>query len=145
MRYDYECANGHLQEHSCMMSDRPAHLPCKCGCLAFQVIRTVPHVHVRFSEYQFNPAKAVGNNGKRFGRSRQQQHEKYRHDFDLQKRMVRERSHRPNKKNDIQYLGGMPGEMADTIAEQEGDKNVVLQDPVTWLKKTGLYVGEGQS
>jgi hypothetical protein len=126
------------------MAERPATVSCSCGQEAVQVIRSVPECFVRFRPYEFNPAKVVGNNGERFGRTREQQHEKYRRDFDLQKRLVRERSHRPSKKNDIQYLGGMPGEMADSLAEQEGDKNVVLRDPETFLKKTGLYVGEGQ-
>ena len=131
---------------TCAMADRPATLPCgSCGGVAVQVIRSVPEAFVKFRDYQFDPKKVVASNGKRFGRTAQQQHEGYRKNLDLQKRMVRERSHRPSKKNDIQYLGSMPGEMADSITEQEGDKNVVLQDPVTWLKKTGLYVGEGET
>jgi len=146
MRYDYECENGHGQEITCLMADRPASVPCKCGSVAVQVIRSVPQAFVRFREYQFDRSKCVAGNGRRFGRTDEQQHEKYRRDFDLQRQLVRERSHRPSKKHDFQYLGGMPGEMADSIVEQEGgDKNVVLQDPVTWLKKTGMYVGEGES
>lgn len=144
MRYDYECPNGHGQEITCPMAERPASVKCTCGAVATQVFRSVPELFVKYREYQFDPSKAVASNGKKFGRTKRQQHEKYRRDFDLQRQMVRERSHRPSKKNDIQYLGGMPGEMHDTITEMEGDKNVVLQDPVTWLKKTGMYVGEGE-
>lgn len=144
MRYDYECPQGHGQEVTCPMADRPASVPCPCGAEAVQVIRSVPHAYVRFTEYEFDQSKAVAGNGRRFGRSDKQQHEGYRRSLDLQRKMVRERSHRPSKKNDIQYLGSMPGEMHDTITEMEGDKNVVLRDPVTFLKKTGLYVGEGQ-
>jgi len=144
MRYDYACPHGHAQEVTCALADRRATLPCgSCGGVAVQVITTVPQAFVKFRDYTFDPTKVVGNNGARFGRTAKQQHEKYRKDFDMNKQLVRARSHRPGKKNDFQYLGGMPGEMADSIAEQEGDKLAVLRDPSTFLKKTGLYVGEG--
>lgn len=127
------------------MADRPATVPCRCGLVATQVFRTVPESFMRFREYQFDRSKNVAGNGRRFGRSDERQHEGYRQDFDAQRKLVRQRSHSAGKKGMAQYLGGMPGEMADSIVENEGgDKNIVLQDPVTWLKKTGMYVGEGE-
>ena len=36
----------------------------------------------------------------------------------------------------------MPGEMADSIGEHEGDKEAVIKDPIPFLKKTGLYSGD---
>ncbi len=128
------------------MSARPSSVPCSCGAEAPQVI--VPsYAYVKDRPYEFDPKWVVGNNGKLAGRSAEQQHEGYRRHFDAIKtnikRMNRSGSKRSKDAGGFQYLGGMPGEMADSIGQQEGDKEAVAKDPVGFLKKTGLYVGEG--
>jgi len=124
------------------MADRPATLPCPCGGEAVQIIVSVPEVLVRFRPYEFNKAKNVRSNGRMFGRTDEQQHEHYRRSFDMQKKLVSEqrRSAKLLKEDGFEYLGGMPGEMCDSINEAEG-KEAVQSDPVTFLKKTGLYMG----
>lgn len=125
------------------MADRPSSLPCQCGGVGSQVILSVPQSFVRFRPYEFNKAKNVRSNGALFGRTDEQQHEAYRRSFDTQRKQVAEmrRSLSKNSEGGFEYLGGMPGEMADSIAETEGGKEVVDKDPVTFLKKTGLYMG----
>ena len=108
-----------------------------------QIIVTVPESYVRFRPYEFNKAKNVRSNGHMFGRTDEQQHETYRRAFDEQRKQVaaQRRSGSLFKEAGCEYLGGMPGEMADSIAENEGQKEVVEKDPVNFLKKTGLYMG----
>lgn len=129
------------------MSARTSEVPCECGARATQIIVGVPESFVRFRPYEFRKDRVVGNNGKLAGRDAQQQHEGYRRHFDgiktNIKRINRGMSRRRFDAGGFQYLGGMPGEMADSIGQQEGDKEVVAKDPVTFLKKTGMYVGEG--
>lgn len=143
MRYDFECAScGNAWEHTCSMSERPASLPCPCGGEAVQIITVVPEALIRFRPYEFNKAKNVRSFGATKGRTDEQQHEHYRRSFDMQRKMVSEqrRSGKLHKEDGFQYLGGMPGEMADSINEAEG-KETVQSDPITFLKKTGLYMG----
>lgn len=147
--YEYECEGcGEQQEKWFSMSARPSYVPCSCGLQAKQVILSVPDSFVRFREYQFDPKKKVGNNGKKYGRTVEQQHAAYQKKFAQIHKNVREANRSLSKNrlssNGIQYLGGMPGEMADSIGQQEGDKEAVAKDPGHFLKKTGLYVGEGQ-
>ncbi len=147
-RYDFECQGcGRRQERIFTMSSRPPAVPCACGLEAIQVILSVPESWVKNRPYEFRKDKIVGNNGKLAGRTAQQQHEGYRRHFDgiatKVKRLNRSGGRRSKDAGGFQYLGGMPGEMADSIGQQEGDKEAVAKDPVGFLKKTGLYVGEG--
>lgn len=143
--YDYECTSCHLRrEVHCRITERKDSLSCpECGGVAEQIFLRVPEVLVRFKEYEFNKAKNVRSNGRVYGRSDWQQHEDYRKAFDTQRRQVRaeRRSFHSEKEGGIEYLGGMPGEMADSIGEAEGDPEVVSKDPITFLKKTGLHMG----
>ena len=118
-------------------------MPCECGGTATQVFLAVPDVVVKFREYTFNKATNVRSNGHTYGRSDREQHEHYRRSFDEQRKQVaaQRRSAKLFKEDGCEYLGGMPGEMADSIAEAEGDPDVVAKDPVTWLKKTGMHMG----
>lgn len=143
MRYDYECGScGLVWEHSCPMSQRPDTLACKCGGTARQVILSVPHCHVKFGEYRYNKAKNVPSMGARFGRSPEQQHETYRRIFDAQRKQVAAERRSLSKKDGVQYLGGMPAEMAMSIGEHENDPEAVMKDPVPFLKMNGLYMGD---
>lgn len=143
-RYDYECrCCGHREEHFFSMADMPSTVACEaCGQESPRSI-SVPESFVRNREYVFNPAKCVRSNGRLVGRSDQQQHELYRKWFDGMRTRQRDlkRSHSKNK-HEIQWIGGMPGEMADSIGEHEGDKEAVYKDPIPFLKKTGLYAGD---
>jgi hypothetical protein len=143
-RYDFECvACGSQWEHTCSMSARPESLPCLCGGEGRQVILSVPESFVRFRPYEFNKAKNVRSNGRLFGKTDEQHHEGYRRAFDEQKKQVasQRRAGSLFKEGGCEYLGGMPGEMADSIDENEGGKETVAKDPVTWLKKTGMFMG----
>lgn len=146
MRYDYECTScQHRQEVHCRISERQSELPCpECGGIAEQIFLRVPEVLVRYREYQFDKRKNVMSNGRLYGRSDKQQHEHYRRAYDEQRKQVAaaKRSFGKDKMGGIEYLGGMPGEMADSIGEHEGDPEVVAKDPKTFLKKTGLYMGD---
>jgi hypothetical protein len=106
-----------------------------------QVFLRVPESFVRFRPYEFDRAKNVRSNGRMFGRTDAQQHEAYRNAFDTQRKLVEQERRSCSRSDGVEYLGGMPGEMADSIAEHEGDKELVAKDPVTLLKKTGLYMG----
>jgi hypothetical protein len=124
------------------MSERKSVLPCPCGGEAQQIITAVPEVLVRFRPYEFNKAKNVRSNGYHFGRTDEQQHEQYRRVVETQRKLVERRNRDLGKKDGFEFLGVMPGEMADSIDENEGTKETVVRDPVTWLKKTGLYMGK---
>lgn len=147
-RYDYECGScGAQTEHICSMSARPASLPCECGGEAKQVILSVPESFVKYRPYEFRKDKVVAHNGKKYGRTVDQQHKHYEEHFGQIRKNIA-RSNRSRSKNaydagGFRYLGGMPGEMADSIAAQEGTKQAVSIDPDYWFRKTGMYVGEG--
>lgn len=130
------------------MAEMPSTLSCQCGAEMHRVILEVPEAFMRFRPYEFRRDKVVGNNGKKFGRDVDQQHAGYeRHFAQIKKnigRMNRGFSKNRHDAGGFRYLGGMPGEMADSIAAQEGDKEAVSKDPETWLKKTGMWVGEGE-
>ena len=143
MRYDYECQHcGRRQEISCSMSARTETVPCQCGLEAISIITAVPECFVRFREYQFDKAKNVGSSGRIYGRSDAEQHEHYKQAFDRQRSQAKaERRGFSKAKGQCEWIGGMPGEMVDSIGEHEGDPEAVIKDPVTFLKKTGLYAG----
>ena len=141
-RYDYECGScGHREEHYFSMADKPTTLDCRCGGYATSLITGGSESFVRNRPYEFNKAKCVRSNGHMFGRTDEQQHALYRKQFeDIDKR---QKSLALSKnKHEMQWIGGMPGEMADSIGEHEGDKEAVIKDPIPFLKKTGLYSGE---
>jgi putative FmdB family regulatory protein len=147
--YEYLCdACGRHQEQWHTMPARPAKVPCPCGAEAPQAILTVPEAFMRHRDYAFDRTKIVGNNGARFGRNVEQQHAGYRKHMDAMHKRIRglNRSMSKNRHDlgGIRYVGSMPGEMVDSIGYQEGDKEAVVKDPETFLKKTGLYVGEGE-
>lgn len=126
------------------MSAMPAEVPCECGASAVRVISlNINPTFVKFAEYKFDKAKNVMSNGRTFGVSDQEHHEKYRRRFAAMRKMADSVKRSPSKrKTGVQWLGGMPGEMADSIGCHEGDPEAVSKDPVTYLKKTGLYAGD---
>lgn len=140
-RYDYECGTcGRREERVFSMADMPGSIPCPCGVDAPRVIDTLPESFVANREYVFDKRKNVRNFGYKYGRTDQQQHEHYRQYFDEIKK--RKRETRSSKKGlEMEWVGGMPGEMVDSIGQHEGDPEAVLKDPVKFLKKTGLYDG----
>lgn len=150
MRYDYLCEScGVLQEVTCSMSDRKDAVPCACGGTASQYFGNVPYAFMRFRPYEFNPAKVVGNNGAAFGRTADQQHARYKHYFESVKKQCKQRNRSLSKnrfdEQGVRWMGGMPGEMVDSIGQQEGDPEVVSKDPEHFLKATGLHYEEGKS
>ena len=144
-RYEYECSPCHLRkEVMCSWESRPASLVCpQCGGEASAIVSLCAPPLVRNQPYKFDPKKTVASNGARFGRTPEEQHRHYKLAFDTQRKLVNERRRTPKATDDgWQYLGGMPGEMADSITEQEGDKEILYRDPVTFLKKNDLYMGD---
>lgn len=109
-----------------------------------QVIKSVPYCYTRFAEYQFRRDSIVGNNGVLAGRSAYQQHEGYRKQVEAIKTARNRRSRSLGKNGSsvdgIRVAGVMPGEMADSIGQQEGDKEAVYKDPDYWFKATGLDI-----
>lgn len=143
-RYDFECgACGNRAEHIFTMSSRPESVACPCGGVAANVITGTPNVFMRFSEYQFRRECVVGNNGKLVGRSAEQQHAGYEKQIGEYRTMHNRRKRGFGKggaaTNGFEVVGVMPGEMVDSIGQQEGDKEAVLKDPETFLRKTGLH------
>lgn len=140
-RYDYECgACGRREELVFTMSSMPQSVLCDCGEQAVRVIDTVPNGWVTDRPYVFDKARNVMSNGRLVGRSDQKQHELYRDYFDGM-RKEQDRVNRSCGKKGARWIGGMPGEMVDSISEHEG-KEAVYKDPKKFLKKTGLYAGD---
>lgn len=122
------------------MSARTETVSCECGEEARQVILSCPDTYMKDRPFEFDRSKNVRSNGRLFGKSDQKQHEHYRNYFaDMNK--LQDRRNRSASKQNCQWIGGMPGEMVDSISEHEG-KEAVYKDPVTFLKKTGLYAGD---
>ena len=123
------------------MASKPATLDCRCGGMARSLITGGATSFVKDRPYVFDKAKCVRSNGYMFGRTDEQQHQLYKDHFDgIAKRQDELRSSK--NKHELEWIGGMPGEMADSIGCHEGDKEAVIKDPVTFLKKTGLYHGD---
>jgi len=140
-RYDYECGRcGRPEELTCSMADMPATVPCPCGERAVRVIRRLPDVCIRGASYEFRMDKNVRSNAQCFGRTDEQEHQVYVRKHEELRKMKRER--KTSRKSDFECLGMMPGAMADSISKHEGDPTLVQRDPVTFLKKTGLYLGD---
>lgn len=142
MRYDFKCGScGDAFEHSCLMSQYQEVLPClACGGDARQVF-SVPEVLVRFRPYEFNRAKNVMSAGRKHGRSDQQQHEHYRKIVEINRTAEANRRRNGTHGNECELLAVFPGEMVDSVNENEGTKECVQSDPVTWAKKLGVYMG----
>lgn len=140
--YEFQCGDcGSHTEQVFSMSEMPDSVACGCGHRAGRVISSNSNVFVRNREYVFDKSKNVRSFARDFGVSDQKHHENYRKKFEGIKQ--RQKAMRASKhKHEIQWLGGMPGEMVDSIGLHEGDKEAVYKDPVTFLKKTGTYAGD---
>lgn len=144
-RYDFVCgACGVRAEHIFTMSARPDSLACACGGEARHVIVGTPYVFVRGAEYEFRRDCVVGNNGVLAGRTAEQQHRGYQQTIGQLKAAHQRRKRGLSKHgasvNGFEVVGVMPGEMADSIGQQEGDKEAVAKDPEFFLRKTGLHL-----
>lgn len=123
------------------MASMPSTIDCPCGSQAGRVIDCVPESYVANREYTFDKGNCVQGFGKDYGRTDQQQHRHYESYFaDIRSR--KRKLTAGQKKQGLEWVGGMPGEMVDSIGMHEGDPEAVLKDPVTFLKKTGLYDGD---
>jgi len=139
--YEFECRDcGVLIEHVCSFSKKPSQLACDCGGEADHIISWNDNSFVKDRPFEFDQSKNVRSNGRLFGKTDKQHHEHYRGYFDEMKKL-QDRRNRSGAKQNCQWIGGMPGEMVDSISEHEG-KEAVYKDPVTFLKKTGLYAGD---
>lgn len=140
--YAYKCGEcGCRREIVSSMATRPETVTCECGKEAERAFDAMPHVAMVNSEYEFRPENRVVNFGKKYGRTAQQQHEHYREYFSDIKKRKRALQSSAKKHQGLEWIGGMPGEMADTIGMQEGDPEAVAKDPETYLKKTGMWDG----
>lgn len=142
-RYDYECTSCSTREERVFsMSSMPASVECpECGADAVRVIDSAPESYVANREFVFDKAKCVQGFGKDYGRTDRQQHEGYQRYIKGMHDLKRQAA--SSKKGEkIEWLGTMPGEMADGIGMHEGDSEAFQKDPVTYLKKTGLYAGD---
>lgn len=138
-RYDYECTTCHSrEEHTFSMADMPDSVACPCGKSAVRVIDTVPYSYVANREFVFKKEHCVRGFGNDYGNDDAEQHKHYQGYFGEIKKRKRKLSSK-QKLNSLEWLGGMPGEMVDSIGLHEGDPEAVLKDPETFLKKTGLH------
>lgn len=152
----YACACGKSTSIGYPSNIGPPALRCPCGQEnTWKKIRCVdpeqrspeqqaPYGFVKGFQYRYDPAKIVGNSGAKYGRSAYTQAQHYGRFYTQALKQERERQRSPSRANDDgwQWIGGMPGEMYESIVEHEGDKNVVLQDPVPFLKANDLYAGK---
>lgn len=123
------------------MASMPQSVVCHCGSDAVRVITSAPQSFVANREYVFDKAKCVQGFGKDYGRTDAEQHRHYQEYFgDIRKRKSKLSS--KQKDQGLEWIGGMPGEMVDSIGLHEGDPEAVIKDPTTFLKKTGLYAGD---
>jgi len=140
--YEFQCDGcGARAEQVFSIMEMPDSVACSCGRLAGRVLSSNANVFVKNREYVFDRAKNVRSFARDFGVSDQKHHENYRKKFEGIKQ--RQKALRTSRhKDDIQWLGGMPGEMVDSIGQHEGDKEAVYKDPIAFLKKTGTYAGD---
>lgn len=143
MRYDFRCESCEdIFEHSCRMAERPDVLPClSCGGDARQTFTSVPEVFVRFRPYEFDRSKNVMSNGRKHGRTDQQQHEHYRKIVEMNRSAAARRRQNGGNKDAAELLAVFPGEMVDSVNENEGAKETLQKDPITFAKKLGVYLG----
>lgn len=138
--YEYECNDcSVLIEHVCSYASKPSQVACDCGGMGDPIISLNGNGYVANREYVFDQGNCVQSFGKQAGRSRQQQHDHYQQYFgDIKKRRRRMKGCN-TLKNGMEWIGGMPGEMADSIGMHEGDPEAVSKDPESFLKKTGMH------
>jgi hypothetical protein len=103
-----------------------------------------PYAFVKGRPYEQQGQFQVMPQGERYGVSEARQREHYREYFGSRANASKafRNGHSKLKGNTPEYLGGMSGEQFHSIGLQEGDNEVVAKDPVTFLKKTGNYVGQ---
>lgn len=141
-RYDYECSFcSNREELVFSMAEMPSEVDCECGSKAVRVIDSAPESFVANREYVFDKANCVQGFGKDYGRSDAEQHRHYQEYFGDIKRRKKKLSSK-QKNSSLEWIGGMPGEMVDSIGLHEGDPEAVLKDPETFLKKTGLHAAD---
>ena len=138
--YEFECRNcGKVTEAAYSMSSKPSSIMCSCGSEANSIISLNTNSYVANREYVFDQGDCVQNFGRNVGRSASQQHRHYQNYFgDIKKRRRRMKGSN-TLKNGMEWIGGMPGEMADSIGMHEGDPEAVSKDPEVFLKKTGMH------
>ena len=133
-------------------------IACECGLQAkwFRILvepsggwpseesNAAPYAFVKGRAYEFQKEHAVMPQGRHFGVSDEQHNSKYERQFTEMKNEAKKfrGGHSKQKTEAPQYLGSMSGEMVRSIGLQEGNPEAVNADPVTFLKKTGRYVGE---
>lgn len=121
------------------MSSKPDSVACECGQQARSIISSNSNSYVANREYVFDQGSCVQSFGRSLGRTRAQQHQHYQSYFaDIRKRR-RQMKGCNTLKNGMEWIGGMPGEMADSIGMHEGDPEAVSKDPEAFLKKTGMH------
>lgn len=142
-RYDYTCEQCmRTEEVFSSFADFRPEIQCPaCGGTAANRITGGAAAMVRgFAEYRFRPDKGiVGHSGYKRGRSAKTQERHYEQVLGAHQKMVKEK--KSMTKDGWEMLGTMPCEMHDSICNHEGDKNVVMQDPVPFLKATGTFTG----
>ena len=142
--YEFECrACERVTEAVFSMSGKPDSVACSCGGRAVSIISRSAgsNSFVKDKPFEFDKSKNVMSFGRQFGRTDKQQHEVYANYIEDMKKAKRA-AKSSGRKQDIEWLGTMPGEMVDSIGQHEGDKEAVAKDPVSYLKKTGLYQGD---
>lgn len=152
-RVHYRCAAYHEFAVDMESDARPDDVQCGCGVAAtWTRIQTVvedpvhddaPYAFVKGRPYEFDKSRQVMPQGRHFGVSDEAHNAKYRHYFTEHANAAHafRRGHSKLKAETPEYLGGMSGEMFRSVGLQERDSEAVAKDPVTWLKKTGNYVG----
>lgn len=142
--YEFECREcGVLHEHVCSFSSKPSQLDCSCGGQAESIISQNDNGgFVSNRDYEFGKENCVVNFGAEYGRSVQQQHAGYQKYFGELKQRKRQLKRQGGLNKGLEWIGGMPGEMFDTIGLQEGDPEAVSKDPETFLKKTGMHADQ---
>jgi putative FmdB family regulatory protein len=141
-RYDYACEEcAQTFEAWSTFSGFLAERPCSCGGLARVRISGGFAAVVRgLTDYTFRKDKANrGHSGMRVGRSNEAQARGHERNIQRMQKQIKEKKSVTDDGWEI--VGVMPTEMHDAIARQEGDKNVVMQDPIPFLKATGTYTG----
>lgn len=151
----YRCESGCEFAVNMPDSERPDDTSCECGQPAswFRIQVGVkegeheapaPYCFVKGRPYEQQGRYQVMPQGERYGVSAARQAEHYREHFTRLANDSRafRGGHSKLKSNAPEYLGGMSGEQMHSIGLQERDPEAVAKDPITFLKKTGNYVGE---
>ena len=141
--YEFQCAAcGKVTEETHSFSGKPDSIACSCGGAAESIISLNRNSYVANREYVFDQGDCVQNFGRDVGRSTSQQHRHYQEYFGKIKQRRRQMKGSNTLKNGMEWIGGMPGEMADSIGMHEGDPEAVSKDPEVFLKKTGMHANQ---